>query len=236
MQHYSKLIKAVLMFVWILSAVGCSETKSPSFIEDYLHIDGVLLDVKPLSQFPHYPTGCESITAVMALKHAEINLSVDQFIDYHLTCSSDFYEHDGVLYGPDPYTTFAGDPRSENSYGCMAPVIEQALQSCLGKQKDVVNCCGMTLNDLCHTYVDAGTPVILWATMDMREATAGNAWYLEDGRFYVWTAGEHCLLLVGYNKDTYFFNDPRYGKTVAYDKSDTERAYAALGKQALIIQ
>ena len=72
--------------------------------------------------------------------------------------------------------------------------------------------------------------------MDMMKATAGNSWFLEDGRFYVWTAGEHCLLLVGYDDTHYYFNDPRQGQTVAYSKDDTQRAYAALGKQALVIQ
>ena len=35
------------------------------------------------------------------------------------------YRKDGVLYGPDPYEQFVGDPRSQYALGCFAPVIEK---------------------------------------------------------------------------------------------------------------
>ena len=119
----------------------------------------------------------------------------------------------------------------------MAPVIEKALASCLqAYNKQVINCCDTDLDTLCRTYIDNRIPVILWATIDMQVATAGNSWFLDNGELYVWPAGEHCLLLIGYDEHRYYFNDPRYGDIVAYAKTDVEHAYAALGQQALIIQ
>ena len=236
MHRYIKPLPMLWLIVGILVFTGCSKPKAPYFSTAHPQDNGVLLASEPLSQLPLYPTGCESVTAVMALRYAGLDVTIDRFIDNHLKQSSDFYKTNGTLYGPDPYEVFVGDPRSEASYGCMSPVIEQALRSYLKGKKEVLDCKGEDLKDLCHTYVDANTPVIVWATMDMREATAGNSWYLEDGRLFVWPAGEHCLLLVGYDDTSYFFNDPRYGTTVAYDHSATEQAYAALGKQALVIQ
>lgn len=191
--------------------------------------------VPPMSQYPAFPTGCESVTAVMALQYAGISVSVDDFVDNYLEYDPYFYRKNGRLYGPDPYKVFAGDPRSEYSYGCMAPVIEEALLRCVGEKRVVKNTTGEGLSALCRQYIDHDTPVILWATMEMRSVSSGNTWFLPDGREFVWPAGEHCLLLVGYNKQKYVFNDPRYGTTVAYDKELVEVAYDSLGKQSLVV-
>lgn len=220
----------------LIFLVGCNNHNTARFIEHKFEDRAVILDVALIQQYPHYPTGCESVTAVMALQHSGFSITVDEFIDHHLPTSSSFYQKDDVLYGPDPNSVFVGDPRSENSYGCMSPVIYTALQSYVNGRKEIIDTSGTDLNPLCETYIDNGTPVILWATMDMKKATAGNSWFLEDGRFYVWTAGEHCLLLIGYNDREYIFNDPRYGAPVAYPKEAVEINYAALGKQSLVIQ
>lgn len=196
----------------------------------------VLVDVPPISQYPDYPTGCESVTAVMALRHAGVPISVEDFVDTHLLCDNGFYEEDGLLHGPDPYAVFIGDPRSPRSFGCMAPVIEGALLSCVGDTKRVTNTTGEALSALCRDYIDSGVPVMVWATMEMRPVSSGRVWFLPDGRQFVWPAGEHCLLLVGYNETEYLFNDPRHGAVVAYDKESVEVAYASLGKQSLVIQ
>lgn len=196
----------------------------------------VLLDVRAIPQYPTYPTGCESVTAVMALQYAGISITVDDFIDKHLVCDNyNFYWMDGVLHGPDPYSVFVGDPRSEYSYGCMAPVIENALRSCVGNKKEIINTTGRSLSDLCATYIDQGIPVILWATMEMLPVQEGTQWHLPNGKLFTWPSGEHCLLLIGYNDTAYFFNDPMHGKTVVYDKTIVEQRYRSLNKQSIVI-
>ena len=236
MQRYQYRIGVLLLSLTTLIALSYARFSQPQVPNYTLPSKVVQISIPPLPQHPLYPTGCESVAAVMALNHAGTSITVDQFIDLHLPCSSHFYRQDDLLYGPDPFAVFVGNPRSEQSYGCMAPVIERALASCSCPSQKVHNVSGTDLTELCTHYIDAGIPVITWATIDMSPATVGNSWFLENGRFFVWTAGEHCLLLVGYDDEHYYFNDPRYGKTVAYTKTDTERAYAALGKQALVIQ
>lgn len=246
----------VLAFILSFCLVGGCRSSYPSFSADTEHPTGTsqpadvshpaedsgaddsegIVEVPLISQYPDYPTGCESVTAVMALHHAGVPISVENFVDVHLPCDDRFYEKDGLLYGPDPYAVFVGDPRSTYSYGCMAPVIEKALRSCVSKERTVVNTTGEDLTSLCRNYIDHHIPVILWATMEMRPVGSGKTWFLPDGRQFVWPAGEHCLLLVGYNEKEYIFNDPRHGATVAYDKKSVEVAYASLGKQSLVIQ
>ena len=46
---------------------------------------------------------------------------------------------------------------------------------------------------------------------------------------------EHCLLLVGYDQDYYYFNDPTAGRQYQYEKSACEAAYQGLHSQAVAV-
>lgn len=237
MSSFCRRFCAFSLVVSIVLMGGCGSAYTPHPVDiDNMNDTYTMVAIPPLSQYPTYPTGCESVTAVMALNAVGISIGVEEFITDHLPCDDGFYESDGLLYGPDPYAAFVGDPRTPHSFGCMAPVIESALLSCVGEEGRVVNTTGETLSALCSNYVDKGIPVILWATMEMRPIGSGRMWFLPDGRQFTWPSGEHCLLLVGYNEREYLFNDPRHGAVVAYDKNSVEVAYASLGKQSLVIQ
>ena len=83
-----------------------------------------VLDVPFLSQLPEFPTGCESVSAVMALQYLGIDLSPGEFVDRYLPLGDAPHQgEDGVLTGCDPSEAFPGDPRSESGWGCFAPVI-----------------------------------------------------------------------------------------------------------------
>lgn len=196
--------------------------------------DKQLLHVDYLGQ-GEYPTGCESVTAVMALRHAGYDISVEEFIDLYLP-QGDFWVEDGQAYGADPYECFVGDPYSSSGFGCYAPALATALTGVAGEDS-VADLTGASLNSLCCEYIDQGTPVILWATMNMREPTAGRSWILiGSGETFTWTAGEHCLLLVGYDQNSYYFNDPYEDKGLtAYDRQLVETRYQQMGSQALAL-
>lgn len=193
-----------------------------------------LLSVEYLGQ-SDYPTGCESVTAVMALRQAGVEISVDEFIDFCLP-KGEVWEEGGRLVGDDPYQCFIGDPRSSSGFGCFAPALARGLAAAAGEDR-VQDLTGQSLARLCRDYIDQGTPVILWATIDMKEPRQGRSWTLADtGETFTWTAGEHCLLLVGYDRDCYYFNDPYQDKGLtAYEKDLVESRYQALGCQALAL-
>lgn len=201
-----------------------------------------------LSQLGEFPTGCESVTAVMALRCAGVDITAETFVDSYLPKGNAPYpgEEDGginveaELFCGDPNLCFLGDPRSEDGWGCYAPAIESALWEVLREydsQLEVVNLCGHSLEELEEEYIAKGTPVIVWATQGMEEPVRGETLTVEDsGRQFDWIRPEHCLLLVGEREEEYLFNDPLEGETVAYDKKAAERAYEALGSQALAIE
>ena len=181
-----------------------------------------------ISQLGKYPTGCESVTTVMALNHIGIDISVDKFIDSYLTKT-------GVPF--DPNISFGGNPRYTSGYGCYAPVIKKALDKALSGQKYTAKqLYGVSLIYLCSNYIDKGIPVILWATMYMNTPYISSTWTY-NGKTINWIAPEHCLLLVGYDSSHYIFNDPlTYQPQTYYSKSSVEVAYKGLNYQAIVLE
>lgn len=202
---------------------------------DLSSYEKLIQNVPLISQFPAYPTGCESVSAVMALNYSGNPISVEEFIDDFLPTSRDFRMENGKLLGPSPYEYFVGNPKSASSYGCMATVIQKALLECTLEPDRVINITDSTLLEICEKYIDNDIPVIMWVTINMLETNPINSWYLDDDTRYTWPGNEHCMLLVGYDENSYYFNDPYTGKLVAYDKTLTQNRFAELGRQALVI-
>ncbi len=197
--------------------------------------DKLIKNVPLIHQFPEFPTGCESVSAVMALKYFGENITVTSFVEEYLPKNRSFYYADGKKYGPDPKEYFIGDPKTAASFGCMAPVIEGALKNYFGAEGRVANTTGTKLSALCSVYIDNDVPVLVWATIGMLETNPQNTWYLEDGTRFTWPGNEHCMLLVGYDEENYYFNDPYSGKCISYEKRLCADRYAELGFQSLVI-
>lgn len=84
--------------------------------------DGVLIDAPYISQLGTYPTGCEAVSAVMALQHLGIDITVDEFIDRYLDLGTEpWTAEDGTMYGGDPWETFLGNPREASGWDVMLP-------------------------------------------------------------------------------------------------------------------
>ncbi len=193
------------------------------------------LRVTQMSQFPLYPTGCESVAAVMALRYAGEPVTVEDFVEHHLEKDNNFYWDEYNFHGPDPRLVFAGDPRTTSSYGCMAPVIERAMIRCLGSGERVENATGATMQELCQRYVAQGVPVCVWVSIGMLEIIPTDTWITPAGESYTWPGNEHCMLLVGYDETHYYFNDPYRGKELGYPRALSEQRYETMGRQAIAV-
>ena len=98
----------------------------------------VCIDVPYIDQSKLYPTGCESVSTVMLLRFLGIDITVDEFIEKYLEKKS-FEERDGQVYGPDPHRYFCGSPYDDESFGCYAPVIREALEKIIGAEYTVTD-------------------------------------------------------------------------------------------------
>ena len=71
--------------------------------------------------------------------------------------------------------------------------------------------------------------------MDMAPIYEGQAWILPSGETFIWPAHEHCLVMIGYDDEYYYFNDPLPGEICAYEKELVEERYEEMGMQALAL-
>lgn len=195
------------------------------------------LEVPYISQEGNLPNGCEAVSATMLLQYWGYTLTAEEFVDQYLPCRS-IQVKNGRWYGPDPGKAYAGDPRSaRNGFGCFAPVITESLSKAVKGKYQVKNLTSSSLNTLCGDYIDQGIPVAVWATIDMRPVKKYYQWKsLDSEETYAYPSGEHCLVLVGYDEDHYYFNDPYESNgLMAYEKEVVEQRYDTLEKQAVAV-
>ena len=208
---------------------GCAEKKNDSKTQPESSAssqpESALINAEHIYQLDKWPTGCESVSAVMAMKAAGLDITVDEFIDNYLNCTPRPF---------DPEKSFGGDPRSKSGKGCYAPVIKAALDKALaGTDFKATELKNVPIAELCNKYIAAGTPVIFWGTLEMAEPFEGDSWEFE-GKKITWIRPEHCL---GYNTESHIFCDPMREESVTYyPKAAVETAYSALYSQAVVIE
>ena len=181
-----------------------------------------------IDQTEKYPTGCESISAVMLLNYLGISISPEEFIDFYLK-KEPMQKKGERLYGPNPWSCFAGSPYDSESFGCYAPVIVQAFNRLFADMhlsKKAKNITGMAMDEILKCYIDHDMPVVFWASIDLKETIQGPDWQLSDGSLFSWISNEHCMLLVGYDEESYYFNDPWHNHgCIAYERKLVEKRH-----------
>lgn len=220
-----------MIIVFIGSMSGCQTMANETTYQK------VILDVPYIDQVEKYPTGCESVSATMLLNHYHIDITVEDFIDIYLDKGSHPYEDNNELVGANPWQQFVGDPYQTTGYGCYSPVILNAFNDILNANKYLVlDLSHHSLQDICHQYIDQGIPVLIWATIDMKQPSEGRTWRIAHSQeYFTWIKPEHCLVLTGYDKFYYYFNDPLQHQNTAYPKAKVEIAYQGLYEQAITI-
>ncbi len=202
--------------------------------------DAKYIKVNNILQDPELPTGCEVVALTMLLNH--LGYSVDKLTlsDKYLP-KMDFYKKDGKLYGADYKTTFAGNPRNKNSYGCLAPCIVTTANKYLKEQKSKLaayDISGADFDTLLEEYTAKDKPILVWITgWNLIETKLTDKWYTPDNKLVQWLANEHCVVLNGYDKTKgiIYASDSLYGN-VYYDYAKFKQRYIDLGKQAVCIK
>lgn len=225
----------------VVSSALLSESTKTSIttVSDIKEDDFVCIDVPYISQNEEYPTGCELVSASMLLSFYGFDITAGEFIDKGYIKQADLEYSENRIYCADPNEAFIGNPRTESGYGCYAPALLSGLKKYLEDEYfDVVNLSEISLHDLCMEYIDFGEPVIVWASINMSQTVvAENAWTIrETGEKFNWISNEHCLVLVGYDDENYYFNDPQKDAAVPYKKETAEKHYKELGSQAITVR
>lgn len=202
-------------------------------------VSALIRNVKNVEQMPELPTGCEAAGLTIALNFYGYNVSKTDVAMKYMP-RMNFYYQNGVRYGADFRTTFAGDPSRSDGYGCYAPCLVATANryfAAVGSSAQGVDISGTPLKEL-FRYVAKGTPVVLISTPNLVTPYLSSSWYTPSGEYVTWQANHHCLVLIGYdyNKGTVTCANPgtRYSPST-YNISDFERIYNLKGKSAMII-
>lgn len=199
---------------------------------------GCMLDVPYISQKNILPNGCEVVSAVMLLRFYGYDADPVDFSDNYLD-KGEITVKWGVRRGPNPKQQYAGDPKSEKGgWGCFAPVIIKALNKYLADEKAFAkNLTGATLEEIAQQYIAQGVPVAVWCTQNMEEIDSLYQWQSYDkSETFLYPVHEHCVVLVGFDGEFYYFNDPLSDEqTVKYEKATASKSFNSLGRQAVAV-
>ena len=208
-----------------------------------------------------YPTGCEAVSATMVANYLGYNISSAQVIAATPTDEKGIRQETHTVevtveqvneesgetetittteeqtdwYGGNPFEVFVGHPSkklNEGSYGCFAKPITVALQSC-GVPATNISGCSI---DTVFEYIRNGKPVVVWCKKNAGDLIEGVTWKYEDGSgSYTELKGEHCAVLIGYDSEYVYLNDPSAGKGVKQPKSKFISNWHILFNQAIVI-
>lgn len=199
-------------------------------LEEKLEQSTVKIDKEiTYSQFPKYPTGCESISLYILLKYNGINTTPEEVIN-RLKLGELPYELDGISYGGNPEIEFIGDPRNDYSYGVFNGPIADVART----YKEGINSrIGLELEEVLE-LVKQNRPVMVWTTINNMQSEIKKSWiYKPTGEMIYWKSKEHAVVVIGYNDKYIIASDPYNGKIMKYERNKFQKNYNYLGKRAV---
>ena len=188
------------------------------------------ITLNAILQLPELPTGCELTSLTMVLNHLGVKADKLDLADNWLL--------KGEVGKVHPNEYFLGNPRDNKSFGCYAPVIVNCANTYLeakGSSLKAYNLTGAKFEDL-FKEIDNGNPIVIWATVDMKQPRLSRTWKL-NGKNFTWKSNEHCLVLIGYDEtaNKVYVADPLKGN-VSYNLDTFKDRYEQLYSQAVVIK
>ena len=181
------------------------------------------------SQFPNYPTGCESVALHILLKYNEINASVEDIIS-RLKKGELPYQVGNKKYGGNPEIEFIGNPKSKYSYGVYNKPLAEVANTF---KSNITSKTGVKFEDMLE-IVKQGKPVLVWTTINLSKPYISQSWtYRPTGEIISWISGEHAVVVIGFNQNQIIISDPYTGTIRYLDKSTFESRYNYLGRRVL---
>lgn len=226
---------------------GQAETEAvptePPYPTEYMMAD---VADKVISQ-DELKAGCETYACTMLMNILGFDLDEITFANNYLDCHYVFEDEEtGAMEGPDMYSAFAGTAYA--GWGVYAPSMAKSMNRYLADRKSdlkAYNYENVPLETLCEEYICNDIPVMIWATTDMQEPYVFDTWtvnYVDEnakteiGDTFNWYAHEHCLVLVGYDENEYYFCDSAAGAISHFEKALVAKRYEQLGSQCIVVK
>jgi len=250
------LILVLILFLIILfsGCEGCNSdtdtTQKPQAetqqIEEKMPQSYKIDGVPVLKQQSPLNAGCETYACTMLLQSRGIDMDEFEFSENYLI-EKPVYGYGDEWYGPDMDSAYAGE--IEWGYGINCPAMAKCMNNMLkdkGSNMTATPIKGVELDELCEKYIINDIPVMVWATTSMHEPYVKQYWsvnYVDEeisdaqiGDTEQWLQNEHCMVLIGYDKDNYYFADSVAGEVSVFDKETSRDRYKKLDMQAIVVK
>jgi uncharacterized protein YvpB len=193
------------------------------------HIDAPLV-----LQMPELYNGCEIATLTMMFNYYGIDKNKMELVhELKIDPTPIQYDKNGnIRYWGNPNNGFVGDITGKRKgYGIYHSALYELLAQYIPTGVDLT---GEEFETL-EQKVAEGKPVIVWTTVSYTVPAEGQ-WQVWDSPLgpIKATFQEHTVLLVGYDQEHVYINDPRKDKkAIKVDKERFINSWEAMGKQAL---
>ena len=241
-----RLVALVLTFgMLFVMLCGCKKNEETDAVKKQERISAHTIENVPVYVQQELPAGCEVYAGIVTLQYLGFDIDEHEFSEKYLIQSPISYDY-LERYGPDMNSAYAGTVT--NGYGIYSPAMAKSMNRYLEttnskKRAKVVK--GETLDSLCQKYVAKDIPVMVWATTYMHEPYVKAEWivdYVDEnadtelGGIEQWMQNEHCLVLMGFDEEYYYFADSVSGAVTSYEKEVSELRFEQLGSQAIVVK
>lgn len=218
--------------VEVLSAAPESYDLAEPESHDRTAPDSIMLSAPVIRQNPELPRGCEITSLTMLLQFYGHDVTKMELLPkMKMDPTPIVWNPDGSIQSwGNPNVGFVGDiTLKAKGFGiyhkALFPLLEDYVPS-------AVDMTGQSYLEI-EQRLAAGAPVMVWTTTRYTVPDSWVEWESDDGPVKV-TFSEHAVLLVGYDANHVYLNDPLSGKAqVKVNKEQFIASWEALGKQAL---
>lgn len=190
----------------------------------------VIEGFEAIMQEPELPTGCEVTALAEVLNYLGFDIDKVELCDNFMPV-----DYEGAV---NMYYAYIGDPKSNNGFGCYAPVIVKTAYEYFESVDSPCYAVDITGTDFKYLLfqITQDRPVIVWTTMGQMETYPNYKWTAGNGEDMVFNDYQHCVAIYGYdlNAGVVYAADPLVGNTT-YEISRFETIYDIMYQQAVVI-
>lgn len=215
-----------------------ADIEKPSVYSDKIEtkekVESAFIDAPVVLQLPELYNGCEIATLTMMFNFYGIDKSkMDLLPELKQDPTPIEYNKDrSISYWGNPNLGFVGDiTGKKKGYGIYHTALFELLIKYIPTGIDFT---GKDFDEL-ERQISDGIPVLVWTTVSYTKPSE-KQWMVWDSPLgpIRTTFQEHTVLLVGYDQDHVFINDPLINKKgIKVEKNQFIESWEAMGKQAL---
>ncbi|MBS4538652.1 C39 family peptidase [Clostridium sp. D2Q-11] len=196
-----------------------------------------IINVPFISQMPELPRGCEVTSLAMLLNYYEVDIDKLTLAKEIKRDKTPYKKENGKVYFGNPYKGFVGDMYSFDNPGL--GVYYPAILDLANKYSNnrAINITRKNF-DIILKYLSNNTPIWIITNDTFKELSNEHweLWITPSGPLNI-TMREHSVVLIGYDDDYIYFNDPLENyKESKYDIKNFKKAWEQMGSQAIIIK